>query len=367
MRTYVNERLFMTAKGMLVKRVCHVAWSLCLAVLLLGNLAATALVQAAPVAQETQSVYYTVQRGDTLSSIARRFNTTVDTLMRLNHLSSTRIYVGQRLQVTAAQEIVYTVQRSDTMSAIARRYGVTVDAIQNANNLRSTVIYVGQRLRIPAPGAEMGGRERIQFAAGATMSMRSGTLQSGLAKEYVARATQGQRMRVELTSADGSALLGIVGLSDGIPFKRTAVAGTVFEFTLPTTQDYLIQVVSPASTPVRYELLVEILPISSAPTTERIQFAPGATSATVTGTTLTLAPQRYVLEARVGQSMSLNLSVQSIFTGITLIDPSGRRLIGGEYNTPQWTGLLPMSGDYTIEVVNGGQGSVDFSLTVTIR
>lgn len=357
----------MFVKGMLVKLVCDVVLALCLAILLFGSLAATSVTQAAPVAQETQRIYYTVQRGDTLSSISRRFNTTVDTLMRLNNLPSTRIYVGQRLQVTATQEIVYTVQRADTLSAIAQHYGVTVDAIQNANNLRTTVIYVGQRLRIPSPGAETGERERIQFATGATMSMRSGTVQPGLAMEYVARATQGQRMRVELTSADGSALLGIVGQSDGIPFKRTAVAGTVFEFVLPTTQDYLIQVVSSTSASVRYELLVQILPISSAPTTERIQFAPGATSATVTGTTLAPTPQRYVLEARVGQSMSLNLSAQNIFTGITLIDPSGRRLIGGEYRIQQWTGLLPMSGDYTVEIVNGGQGIVDFSLTVTIR
>ena len=357
----------MTSKNRISKSVHQVVLALCLAILLVGNLAATAVVQAAPVAQETQTVYYTVQRGDTLSSISRRFNTTVDALMRLNNLSSTRIYVGQRLQVTAAQEIIYTVQRGDTLSAIARRYGVTVAAIQNVNNLRTTVIYVGQRLRIPAPGAEPGGRERIQFAAGATMAMRSGTVQPGAVKEYVVRATQGQRLRVELISADGSALLGIVGLSDGTPYKRTAVAGTVFEFILPLTQDYLIQVASSTSTPVNYELLVEIPRISSAPTTERIQFAPGTTSATVMGTTTALAPKRYVLEARVGQSMSLNLSAQSVFTGITLIDPSGRRLISGEFSTQQWSGLLPMNGDYTVEVINGGQGSVDFSLTVTIR
>lgn len=345
----------------------RIVLAVCLLFLLLSNLATTAVLQAAPVTQETQTVYYTVQRSDTLSSIARRFNTTVDALMRLNNLLSTRIYVGQRLQVTASQGIVHIVQNGDTLSVIARRYGLTATAIQEANDLHTTVLYVGQRLRIPAVGGEESGRQRIQFGSGATSSTRSGIVDSAAVKEYVVRAAQGQHMRVELTSPDGSVLLGIAGLSDGVLYKRTAVAGTVFEFLLPTTQDYLIQVASSSGASVRYELLVEILPLSAVPTTQRIQFAPGATSATVTGTTTASAPQRYVLEARVGQSMNLNMSAQSLFASIVLVDPSGRRLVGGEYSTQQWAGLLPMSGEYTLEVINGGQGSAEFSLTVTIR
>src|SRR5215213_7573711 len=54
----------------------------------------------------------------------------------------------------ADPETVYIVQRGDTLSAIARRYGVTVQALMAYNSLQSTTIYVGQRLLIPvaSPG-----------------------------------------------------------------------------------------------------------------------------------------------------------------------------------------------------------------------
>ncbi|HBY94272.1 MAG TPA: hypothetical protein DEP84_09970 [Chloroflexi bacterium] len=103
-----------------------------------------------------QATVYVVQRGDTLSSIARRFGTTVQAIMAANNLQSTTIYVGQRLIIPVGQTppppgqtTVYTVQRGDTLSAIARRFGTTVQAIMTLNNLRSTTIYVGQRLIVP--------------------------------------------------------------------------------------------------------------------------------------------------------------------------------------------------------------------------
>lgn len=109
---------------------------------------------------QTPSVgtYHTVVRGDTLYSLARRYGTTVDAIMRANGLTSPSIYVGQQLLVSAAPvppigTTTYTVVRGDTLYSIARRYGTTVDAIKAANNLTSNYIYVGQRLAIPQSGA----------------------------------------------------------------------------------------------------------------------------------------------------------------------------------------------------------------------
>ncbi|MEW9501765.1 N-acetylmuramoyl-L-alanine amidase family protein [Jeotgalibacillus marinus] len=99
---------------------------------------------------------YTVQRGDTLSSIARRFNTTVDALVSLNELSEPNlIYVGQTLKVS----YTYTVQRGDTLSSIARRFNTTVDALVSLNGLSDpNLIYIGQTLKIsgsvPTPPKE---------------------------------------------------------------------------------------------------------------------------------------------------------------------------------------------------------------------
>jgi LysM repeat protein len=103
---------------------------------------------------------YVVQPGDTLWAIARRFGTTVEAIMATNNLATTTIFVGQRLRIPggtapptaqppgAPRE--YVVQPGDTLWAIARRFGTTVEAIMAANNLTTTTIFVGQRLRIPA-------------------------------------------------------------------------------------------------------------------------------------------------------------------------------------------------------------------------
>lgn len=95
---------------------------------------------------------YTVQRGDTLYSIARKFNTSVDELKRLNNLESNTLQVGQVLRVSSAslpdngKDGVYVVQRGDTLYAIASRFNLYVDELKRLNNLNSNTLYVGQEL-----------------------------------------------------------------------------------------------------------------------------------------------------------------------------------------------------------------------------
>jgi LysM repeat protein len=106
---------------------------------------------------------YTVQPGDTLTSIAARYGTTVDAIVAANNLPNrSTIYAGQSLIIptggTASQPAqpasgTYTVQPGDTLSGIAARYGTTVQALLQANGLTSTTIRVGQVLRIVPPDA----------------------------------------------------------------------------------------------------------------------------------------------------------------------------------------------------------------------
>lgn len=108
--------------------------------------------------QPSTGTYHTVVRGDTLYSLARRYSTTVDAIMRANRLTSPNIYVGQRLLISSSPvppvgSTTYTVVKGDTLYSIARRYGTTVDAIKAANKLSSNYIYVGQLLRIPQQSA----------------------------------------------------------------------------------------------------------------------------------------------------------------------------------------------------------------------
>lgn len=96
---------------------------------------------------------YTIQSGDTLYSIARRFNTTVENLLKFNYIPNpTMIQVGQQLVIPESppEAILYTVRPGDTLYAIARRYGTQVSILMTFNYLTSTLIYPGQHLVVPA-------------------------------------------------------------------------------------------------------------------------------------------------------------------------------------------------------------------------
>jgi peptidoglycan/xylan/chitin deacetylase (PgdA/CDA1 family) len=108
---------------------------------------------------------YTVRAGDTLYSIARRFNTTVSRLASLNNLSNVNVIrVGQVLRVPGAAPAPapaptpatrnYTVRAGDTLSTIARRHNTTVARLAQLNNLTNVnLIRVGQVLRVPGTAA----------------------------------------------------------------------------------------------------------------------------------------------------------------------------------------------------------------------
>ena len=95
---------------------------------------------------------YTVVAGDNLSSIASRFNTTVERICSLNGISNPNlIHPGQVLKLDGAVEntIYHTVEHGEYLSLIASRYGVTVISICQLNNISDPdLIYAGQRLRI---------------------------------------------------------------------------------------------------------------------------------------------------------------------------------------------------------------------------
>ncbi len=95
---------------------------------------------------------YTVKNGDSLWSIARTYNTTVDTLRRLNNLTSDILRVGQVLKVPSSESgtlRTYTIQNGDSLWKIANEFDTTVSKLKELNGLTSNDLRVGQTLRIP--------------------------------------------------------------------------------------------------------------------------------------------------------------------------------------------------------------------------
>lgn len=98
---------------------------------------------------------YTVKAGDTLYGISNQFGVSVTELANINNVKAETLKIGQVLNIPVSSGtnpnnmFMYTVKSGDTLYSIARKYGTTVDEIIKLNNLKNTNLSVGKVLRIP--------------------------------------------------------------------------------------------------------------------------------------------------------------------------------------------------------------------------
>lgn len=98
---------------------------------------------------------YIVEKGDTLWSIAKKFNISVTELRNLNNLKNDLLSIGQVILIPVktptipSEETIYIVKSGDNLYSIANNYNVTVSEIKEANNLTSNLLSIGQSLIIP--------------------------------------------------------------------------------------------------------------------------------------------------------------------------------------------------------------------------
>ena len=100
------------------------------------------------VEKEENTISYTVQKGDSLYSIARKYSTTIDKIKDLNNLTTNLLSIGQVLLIPTDTNLepTYTVQKGDSLYSIAKKYDTTVDRLKQLNNLKSNLLSIGQIL-----------------------------------------------------------------------------------------------------------------------------------------------------------------------------------------------------------------------------
>ena len=98
-------------------------------------------------------VVYTVKKGDSLWEIANQYGVSVNDIANYNNLGTTLLQIGQQLLIPSvtldSDEIIYVVKPGDSLWSIAKKYNITVNELKDANNLSSNMLSIGQQLIIP--------------------------------------------------------------------------------------------------------------------------------------------------------------------------------------------------------------------------
>jgi len=112
---------------------------------------------------------YLVKKGDTLYSIAKRYEVSIEELKKINNLQDESISIGQILKIPTNKEFYYSqslntsenlfsqgnkpisyhkVAKGETLYSISKKYGIPIQELKKINNLKSTKLKVGQTIKI---------------------------------------------------------------------------------------------------------------------------------------------------------------------------------------------------------------------------
>jgi LysM repeat protein len=113
---------------------------------------------------EASYLYHTVQKGENLYKIGKKYGKTPEEIKKLNNLKTSTIYPGQKLIVGVEKlsgkknvDLVkeyYTVKKGDTLSKISKNFGVSIEQLKKMNGLKNSKLKVGQKLIVKVKKVE---------------------------------------------------------------------------------------------------------------------------------------------------------------------------------------------------------------------
>lgn len=209
---------------------------------------------------------------------------------------------------------------------------------------------------LPQTAPTSGELVRLEFLPGTTSTVVTGNLAANESRGYLVTAQQGQviiagmppmdslsGMQVRITTSENVALPDMSNIDDYVA-------------SLPATQDYIVWVVA-GDRSSDYHLAVTI--------PNRITFEPGAVSASIDETIRNYHSISYVLRASAGQTMSVSLHSANTILEIRGLDDH-QLLLDPSSNATAWTGTLPATQDYIINVLPSVE-TTTFKLNVIIQ
>ena len=196
--------------------------------------------------------------------------------------------------------------------------------------------------------------DKLIFAKGATAGVATGSLTSGQIKTFTANAEQNQAMILILNSPKNDQILGVTN-PDGSTLLDPAKKWNQLQWLLPITGAYTIQVLGAAG-PEDYTLTVKI----AAP----VNFSSGSDTAILTGKTVNGLVVSYAVYCTTGQTMTTTLNVPATTAFLDVFGLAYGPLLSSTLKAVNWSGVLPDTENYVVEVIPTNGVEVSYQLSV---
>ena len=193
------------------------------------------------------------------------------------------------------------------------------------------------------------------LTTGTTAGVIQGTVQPGQVLTYTMGAAQAQPLTLIMVSPNNDVSLGVLDPGGAVLLDSTRKQKS-WQMALPSTGLYTIQVVG-GSNGDSFSLTVK-LPVV-------VSFASGATSASLTGTTVNGYLFSYSLNCAAGQTLTATLAQPTSTATLDIYGLSSGTLVDASAGYNSWSGMLPQTQDYIIEVIPTNNQVVNFNLAVS--
>jgi hypothetical protein len=208
----------------------------------------------------------------------------------------------------------------------------------------------------PTATSETAGNQII-FTRGSTAAVVSGSVRHGQVVEYTIDASETQPMILRLDSTVGDVYLGVLDPNGDVMLAPTK-KWTYWQWRLPFTGKYTIQIYGGAGFE-DYQMTVKVARLA--------YFPSGESTVTLVGTTVNGYVLSYALYCSGGQTMTVKLDLPSSTAYLDVFGVATGVLLSPADKETYWSGTLPSTQPYVIEIIPSGGNVVNFSVTVTVH